>query len=82
MPQDPYHRDDEKGAACRLAVAKGELSLHPDADNYIGNYIFYGINNGKPAYISIVNHDPDNNEGERAEYEALNAQARSTGRIY
>lgn len=23
MPPDPYHREDEKGAACRLAVAKG-----------------------------------------------------------
>lgn len=82
MPQDSYHREDEKGAACRLAVAIGELSLHPDAKNFIGNYIFYGIKDGSPVYEPIVNPDPNNNDGERAEYEAIDKQAKATGRIY
>jgi hypothetical protein len=60
MPRDPYHRDDEKGLACRLAVANGELSLHPDAANYIGNYNFFGVKNGLPVYAPKVEKDPDN----------------------
>ena len=81
MPPDPYHRDDKKGASCRIAVARGELSLNPNAVNYIGNYIFYDVDkNGDPGYISKV--EARSHAAEAAEERAYIEQMQSTGRIY
>ena len=82
MPPDPYHRQDEKGEACRLAVKMGLVSLNPNADNWICNYTFYGIKNGQPVYDFTVDPDPNNSKSEQRHYDALDKQLKSTGRIY
>lgn len=69
MPQDPYYGEDKKGEACRLAVARGELSLNPNAENHIGNYVFYGIVQGDPVYESKL--IAASNEAEKQECEAF-----------
>jgi hypothetical protein len=82
MPPDPYHREDKKGESCRLAVALGLVSLHPDSPIYIGNYNFHYVVAGKPVYFLKNAPDPNNNKGEEEECEAWAKQARATGRIY